>query len=162
MFVFQRNYTAVSKIQKAVDAQINITRAGLEPNCSCSSNFRNHWKLRSMLNWIWVTYFRQECVLFLIRGNTCAKHPWMGQTQSYWIKIRKPHLHQRHYAVHITKSHDRSFKSWVTTRKNNVSDPTWSWGELPFFIWRRGSGWPVRKDMLCYFCSVVFKSRARV
>lgn len=29
-FVFQCNYTAVSNIQKAVDAQINITLAGLE------------------------------------------------------------------------------------------------------------------------------------
>lgn len=29
-FVFQRNYTAVSDIQMAVDARVNITRAGLE------------------------------------------------------------------------------------------------------------------------------------
>lgn len=28
-------------------------------------------------------------------------------------------------------------------------------GELPIFIWWRDSGWPVRRDMLCYFCSVV-------
>lgn len=30
MFVFQRNYIAVSYIQKAIDAQINIMHAGLE------------------------------------------------------------------------------------------------------------------------------------
>lgn len=51
-----------------------------KPNCSWSSNFRINGNLRPVLNWIWVSRFRQACVLCLIRGNTCVKHPWMGQT----------------------------------------------------------------------------------
>lgn len=47
----------------------------------------------------------------------------------------------------------------MTTRENNVSDSTWSWvgggGVAACFFWWRGSGWPVRTDMLRDFCSVV-------
>lgn len=111
-----------------------------KPNCSWSSNFRINRNLRTVLNWIWVSCFRQACVSCLIRGNTCAKHPWMGQAQirtglRIYTTTRSSFLSCSNRVGHHSPARPslfgwhpiipwRRFMSWLlkTTWKNNLSD----------------------------------------